>query len=249
MPLLDKATGIKRCSNKECSETNPCNFHKARNTADGLNNACRACQKLRLAAVYRKYKEKIRARNAAWEKANPGKVQAKKKRHRSGARFRETSEIYKPRANEIKRKAYRNPGIKEKRRAVTDAWIAANPDKKLEQNHRRRASKESIPKMRAYGAWPECLEYFGNCCAYCGKGDTKLEKDHFIPISKKLLPADMDRPGHVPWNIVPACTACNRSKLHREPLGWINEMGHWGSIARIIEHFNNMRHRYQSAAA
>jgi HNH endonuclease len=52
---------------------------------------------------------------------------------------------------------------------------------------------------------------FDNCCAYCNSMN-KLTIDHFIA----LAVSGVDCLG----NIVPACSSCNSSKQHSDPLRW-----------------------------
>jgi len=249
MSLLDVSSGIKKCSNPQCKEVDPAAFHKALTWKDGLQLYCKACVKERSRKYYKANREAIKARNAAWEKANPEKVAAKKKRLRgTSVKIKASTEAYRDKANDNVRRWYYRPGNKEKARAGADKWIAANPEKKLAQVHRRRAAKESLPVLYSGLLWNECLVVFECLCAYCGKGETLLEQDHFIPLSGRLLPAEMERPGHVPWNIVPACTPCNRGKLHRDPFVWLKKAGHMDSLPRILEYIEMMKRQYRVAA-
>lgn len=61
----------------------------------------------------------------------------------------------------------------------------------------------------------DAMMYFEKQCPYCGQDlfktniRQKIEIDHFIPISK----GGQD----VPWNLLPSCTPCNRSKRDKMP--------------------------------
>lgn len=58
--------------------------------------------------------------------------------------------------------------------------------------------------------WLTKIEAFDRCCAYCGRRDRKLTKDHVIPVSVGD-PETVD----LIDNIVPACMSCNSSKSAR----------------------------------
>lgn len=237
MSLLDTVTGIKKCSNPLCPERDPSKFNRAKNAKDGLNNSCRACQKVMVTRWRTENKDRAREISRKWRKANPDKVKAKR------ARLRKTSA--KMIANEL---AYREKS-KVRRLETARAWIAANPEKKLAQVHRRRANKMGLPANYSGALWNDCLVAFECLCAYCGKGECLLEQDHFVPLSARWLPLGMDRPGHVPWNIVPACMTCNRSKVHHNPMTWLEKQGYGHRTQVILEYLNRMREQFQAVAA
>lgn len=54
-------------------------------------------------------------------------------------------------------------------------------------------------------------------CVYCGRSIPDGHVDHFIP---------RERGGtDLPWNLVPACGPCNRSKSAHDPLVWMRAVG------------------------
>ena len=55
--------------------------------------------------------------------------------------------------------------------------------------------------------WGHIKEVFGNRCAYCGRGEVKLEQEHIVPLSRGGE--------HSMRNLVPACKSCNTSKKNR----------------------------------
>lgn len=57
----------------------------------------------------------------------------------------------------------------------------------------------------------ECLDFFNNSCAYCGKQEA-LSVDHVIPI--------FSGGSNSIYNIVPACQSCNSSKQHHSIFEW-----------------------------
>lgn len=62
-------------------------------------------------------------------------------------------------------------------------------------------------------AWDAAVSFWGGC-AYCGRVTDTLEHDHVVAVTED------DSPGTVPWNIVPACRFCSRSKGARRLTEW-----------------------------
>lgn len=80
-------------------------------------------------------------------------------------------------------------------------------------NHGRRSRLLALPYRRTTDDWDQCKQDWDEKCAYCG-GTYPLTQDHFIPL------CDPMSPGTVPWNMLPACAPCNRSKGMRPPTTW-----------------------------
>lgn len=207
MSYLDLSTGIKKCGNANCLETDPAAFGSCKTWLDGLAHVCKACARERSLRYMKAHRHVAYTRSRIWEKANPDKLKAKKQRLRiTSARFRATEAAY---------------------------------------NRRRRALKESLPSLWSSEMWSECLAAFNSCCAYCGVPKT-VERDHFVPLCAKWLPEGYDRPGDVPWNIVPACMACNRGKHHEEPIKWLTRTGRIDRLLTILEYLRAMRKKYDT---
>lgn len=86
-------------------------------------------------------------------------------------------------------------------------------------------------------AWKRTRAHFNQACAYCGRTDARLEKEHFVAL---LLGGQADV-----HNIVPADLWCNRAKSDQHPLAWLvdkygllpglalyNEIAAWLKVAR-----------------
>lgn len=71
----------------------------------------------------------------------------------------------------------------------------------------RRARKRELPFNFTMENWQTALNYWGDCCAYCGRKG-KLTLDHFVALK------DLTCPGTIPVNVLPACRSCNFSKRH-----------------------------------
>ena len=89
-----------------------------------------------------------------------------------------------------------------------------NKDKVYRAVYRRHNKiKNNIYNYTA-NQWDKALKYFNYECAYCGCTD-ELEREHIIPVSKG---------GHyIRQNIVPACRACNVSKLDKDMERWYRQ--------------------------
>lgn len=65
--------------------------------------------------------------------------------------------------------------------------------------------------------WNKSIDYFRNdngeqCCAYCGKYYSRLEKEHIKPLTKGGKTTIS--------NIIPACRICNTTKNNRDFIEW-----------------------------
>jgi len=74
---------------------------------------------------------------------------------------------------------------------------------------RRKAYKKNNHNILTRRGWELVKEYFNNRCAYCGRDNVQLEREHIIPVSKG---GEL-----VVENIVPACRRCNNKKGDRTP--------------------------------
>lgn len=99
--------------------------------------------------------------------------------------------------------------ITPEQRKVNNARSAASrrarPEKRLEDNRRRRAKRlgSSEPGITA-AEWRAVLEYHDYRCAYCLEKPEKIVMDHIIAL---VVGGE-----HSPDNVVPACASCNGKK-------------------------------------
>lgn len=71
--------------------------------------------------------------------------------------------------------------------------------------------------------WFECLDYFNNCCAYCGIS----EGEAFELFGQLLHKEHVEHDGaNDITNCVPACKGCNSSKWEYDFNEWYNENNH-----------------------
>lgn len=106
---------------------------------------------------------------------------------------------------------------------------AQTPEEQEAQKNRsiaRYARKHSLPVAFRVSDWRFALEYFGNCCAVCGRPAGlwhTLAQDHWIPLTPNYN-LKGDNPGSVPTNIVPLChglDGCNNRKHNNDPVVWL----------------------------
>ncbi len=110
---------------------------------------------------------------------------------------------------------------------------------------RKRARKRRLADTFTEQEWQDCLSYFGNCCAVCGRPADigyKLAMDHWIPLSSA------ECPGTIATNIVPLChgeRGCNNSKLNHDAVSWLeNKFGKQKAqeiFARITAYFERLK--------
>lgn len=151
-----------------------------------------------------KYPEKVKASQKKYEQNHPDKIRAKHMRKN----------------RKEKQERLTNP---ERLRISERERYMANPADKIAANRRRRARKRNLPTGFSAEDWQLCLDYWHNCCAYCGQQQglfksMKITIDHWIPIAA----GEVDNPGDTPENILPACLSCNSSKKHSDPIEWLN---------------------------
>lgn len=175
-------------------------------TRDGLRGECIECRKTEARKRQLEKPDEIRQSRADYYKAN------------------------KPLFTERSRKRRQTHGAIDDERVK--AWVKANPErrKKIASKHassekgavsrlRRRAREKELPDTFTAAEWTRCLEWWGNCCAYCGKHQSDEPKamaaDHYIPLVSELCP------GTIAANMLPTCQSCNSSKHDFMPDEWI----------------------------
>ena len=92
------------------------------------------------------------------------------------------------------------------------------PHVKKAQRARRSSRKLSLPTEFTKEDWSRAIEYWGGCCAICGKQTTNLHADHWWPLTRP------ECTGSIPTNILPLCggiRGCNNQKYNHNPEEWI----------------------------
>jgi 5-methylcytosine-specific restriction endonuclease McrA len=209
--------GTKRCTG--CKEILPfASFNKFKGTSDGyapkcktckaaawkelgvvgrppvVDATCRICEKTLPASEFQPYQGNLSGLSSSCKSCE-------KIRMHDGYMANREERIAQTRAY-----AANLPDEKRKRRNdLANARRRANPEKRLEDNRRRRARKlgSNEPGVTA-AEWREVLEYHDYRCAYCLEKHEKLSMDHIIALTRGGE--------HSPDNVVPACASCNSTK-------------------------------------
>lgn len=260
---------LKQCT--KCARWLPATteyFSIRRDRGDILHTQCRECIAARDRKHYAENIDREREVGRNWRNNNRDKVKIYNKTQRiknpmlDTIRGRAWYAAHRQEQLEEKRRQYAdNPDpAKERRRQYAQQY----PDKVRESAkatrakyadktrlrgriimHRYRARKRNLPHTFTRKDWVYCLEFWGNCCAYCGRPAGlwhTLAQDHFIPLSKGGA--------YTPDNIIPAChgiDGCNNSKSDNDPKEWLeNRFGKRKAKAilfRIANYFETIKRR------
>ncbi len=101
----------------------------------------------------------------------------------------------------------------EHRKAYARRYLAERPGFAKSLQLLRKARMRAVPVYRFTEAdWRRLKQQYRNCCAYCGRESTELQREHLIPLAKGG--------SHGVGNIVPACPRCNYGKAVSLPIEW-----------------------------
>lgn len=115
----------------------------------------------------------------------------------------------------------------------TKKWSKENPDKKIEQRHRRQARLYGQITFDLPKNFVKILkEKQNNKCAYCSRSDIKLTVEHMLPLSRGGK--------HCFANIILACTTCNFSKNNKTMEEWLKHNQKLQSIGIVSELINTI---------
>jgi hypothetical protein len=114
-------------------------------------------------------------------------------------------------------------------------WRGAHPEALRAHAHKRRAITLGLSEWLTEADWQQILADHDYACAYCGRTDLPLTRDHCIPLSQGGT--DTIR------NVVPACLSHNCAKHTRTayfPPDVLDEMTFIGrALANAIAHRND----------
>jgi hypothetical protein len=203
----DLATGTKCCS--KCGEWLPDTAEYFRCRAGKTTQPCRNCHRI----ANRCYQETHTEERKQYARNTRDKARLRNKRY---------IERYPNRYRARHREYYKKH--REGKKQYGKAYRAKYPEKYLIYRERRIARKRNLPTTFTATDWQSALDYFGGCCAVCGRPKGlwhTLAQDHWIPLSKGGP--------YTPDNIVPLCQsqngdtdACNNTKSNRDPIEWLN---------------------------
>lgn len=159
-------------------------------------------------ARYLRHRDEVLAAQREWRRLNPAVARARahswyarNRVHRLevGAAWRRAN-----RARMNARQNERNRLNRAHRRELERASRARRGDEVRQLVARRRALRANAPGSHTLAEWREKVALFGGCCAYCGRADVVLARDHVVPLSR----GGTDNIA----NVVPACGSCNSRK-------------------------------------
>lgn len=200
------------------TEKQPEEFAKDRKAANGLQSACRACQRAHYLANkekllaqsrarYLKNGEKLRAQNAAWKIKNKAK-------HLQQARDWYAANPERARAA----RAAWSAANRERKNAIRSAWYAANPGLRRTYKLNRRARELYSGGELSKGLGAKLFALQKGKCACCGKRLGKpYHMDHIVPLARGGLNIDS--------NIQLLRPECNMSKGKKEPIEFMQSKG------------------------
>lgn len=220
-------------------------FHRDASRPDGFFSYCKVCTKA--------HKSQWRAKNPGklqeWRAKNPDKMREQNARRRVKQRIAVHPKPLRTKDPEHVREQkirWRNSNP-DKMREINARYAANNPDKMREKEALRRARKRGLPSAPV--SEQRAIEYFGGCCAVCGRPPGlwhTLALDHWIPVTDPRP----DNPGNVPTNMIPLCHSkkgsngqgsCNLSKGNKDPYQWlVDKLGKQQTaeiLARIEAYF------------
>ncbi len=194
-----------------------------------LRGACRPCWRAGRKAHNDATREQDRQRRRNWRQANPDKVTTQKKRSHERNREHDLA----------RSKRWRDSNLEHAREVCRDAYYQDRGKyirKAMLNTIKRMARKRNLPDMFTDADWQRALEYFGGCCAICGRPAGlwhTIAMDHWIPLSAH------DCPGTVASNIIPLChgiDGCNNSKGNRNPVTWLTaKLGKTKAGRKLVE--------------
>lgn len=205
---------------KKCNEWKPrARLVKEKRCLWGVHALCLDCVAARIREDRQKNPLKYRIYERKFRKEHPDRYRTYQRSHNeqrnAGNRRRRA-------LNPQHARDYHNRWRKKNRELVRRYEQATNsrhPDRVKQKSQVRRSRKHNLPSEFTEKHWLECLQYFNNRCAYCGRPQGlwhSLSQDHFIPVKKEG--------GYIPGNIVPAChgiDGCNESKHDKDAVDWL----------------------------
>lgn len=258
------STTFKRCP--KCGEwKSRDDFHKNSTRRDGLASHCKTCNAVRRKAYYEANKDALNAKAKAIRESDPESDRQRRREYYAANPEKHLQYRTKYRTENrdslLERRRTKYAQNREMERLRTRNWRKNNPDRARQSIQRyaksehgrlmdkarqqnRRARVRDLPSEFTTQDWIACVDYFGGCCAVCGRQPGlwhTLASDHWIPLNSR------ECPGTVPYNIVPLCHGdggCNNSKQDRPPSEWlIAKFGkrNGGAILKRIEAYLESR--------
>lgn len=237
--MSDFTTPLKRCH--KCGMDYPATSQYFRFRRGYLSSPCKKCLNVSKIASAKRNHAHVAEYKRQWAKNNPDKIKASYAKHDPEIARLKSSAWYaanRERALARERAKYRSDPVHRARKRATPAVYG-----KMHKSPARRAillryraRKRSLPDTFTTEQWSSCLNYWRDCCAYCGSQQgfwNPITADHYTPLN------DPTCPGTVASNMLPACKSCNSAKRDRDPVDWLKESKKdWSAVtARIAAYF------------
>jgi len=185
---------------RRCKNTYPATseyFTIAKHVKSGITSYCRECERVRK-TEYRKL-HIDQCREIVRKYHNEHKQERKDRYEKNKEKIlTQCKEYY----NNNKREAI----------SIRKQYKKLNKDKISSYKRKYMNKIKSLPNTLSLVDWQYCQQFFNNRCAYCGKDNVRLEKEHFIPASKN---GPLSKS-----NILPSCAQCNSSKQETDFEEW-----------------------------
>lgn len=208
---MNDCTPVKRCTKCGNEYPNTREYFKW-NRRNGVRQPCKACAVAYSKEWAIKNPEKVKSNQANYVRQYPDRVRHSKRSYASAH-----PELVRASARRSHQKG------REKKRERARAYYAEHPEKAKIYVLRRRALRQTPPSSFTSAEWSNCLEYWHERCAVCGRPPGlwhTLAADHWIPLSSPNCP------GNVATNIIPLCHGvggCNNSKIGKPPAEWLTQ--------------------------
>lgn len=228
-PRLDSVRPVrenlmKRCT--LCGNEYPATteyFTRDKGNKDGLRPQCKVCYRLKQKEW--RHADPDRYVDYARDQylKDPEKIKRRVKVYQQTPRAKESQRKYRERnkpALKIRDREYYRENRGRIMRRVTE-WQQGNPEKRQAIRQRYAARRATLPANFTDADWQTAVDYFGGCCAACGRPPGlfhTLAADHWVPL------ASPDCPGTFPSNIIPLChgeAGCNNAKQDRDAQEWL----------------------------
>ena len=209
---------------KKCGRILPLSmFHRNKKSKGGYRNTCKDCVKEYTKIYNEKNKEIIKEKSKQYERKREATEKERKKEY-----YQKNKEKWQ-KYNEERYKIRREEALKQKHE-----YYLKNKESIIARNQVRRARMNSVIGEFSDEQIQECVDFFGNVCAYSGDSFTRersnwLSMDHIIPITKNGT--------NYIWNIVPTTFGHNSSKGTKDMLEWYQKQEFYSEerLQRILE--------------
>lgn len=191
-------------------------FYKSKKAKSGLASSCKRCQYEMQKASMAKKPEHYKAKRKEWQVDNREHLNelARKYYWENPEAFRIRSKVWASQHKDeiaVKNYLYKSANA-EYLNQLTKQWRAANPEKVIEQNNRRR---QRMSNNGMFFIRPkEIRRLLSQPCFYCGAPSEHL--DHVVPIKRGGV--------HSIGNLLPACAPCNQSKSDKLLTEWRRDL-------------------------